>query len=520
ILPPLPVRYPEFAVWQLRRLIDLVQGQLAWWREHLAGVPFVLELPADRLRPAVPSLRGDRLRLPLGLDLEPALAALGRRRGATLFMTLLATFQALLHRYTLQEDFVVGSPVEGRGRLELEPLIGFFVNMLPLRASASEEMTFSDLLAGVRESVLSGFAHQDLPFDRVVEELAPQRDLSRTPLFQVAFALQEAMAGPDLPGVEVTAAAEVDTGVSRFDLTLLMERGPRGLDAIAEYSSDLFDRGTAQRMLGAFRVLVSEALAAPATPLAELPLLAEADREQVVFGWNRTAAEVPATPVHRLFELQAAAQPGALAVASAEEALTYGELERRANLLAWRLRRLGVGPEDLVALLLERSTYLVLGALGTLKAGGAYLPVDPSYPADRVLYILHDAGAKALLTTSRIVEGMPEVPLHMGRMILLDVYEESSDDGQSPPPADVDPDGLAYVIYTSGSTGKPKGTELHHRGLSNHVAWHGRLYNLTATDRASLIAGPGFDASVFEMWPPLVAGASLHVPPSDVLLSP
>ncbi|MFP5284189.1 MAG: non-ribosomal peptide synthetase, partial [Thermoanaerobaculia bacterium] len=519
-LPPLPVQYPGFAVWQHRRLTEeAADAQLAWWREHLAGVPTVLERPADRPRPAVPSLRGERLRLPLGAGLEPALTALGRRQGATLFMTLLAAFQALLHRYTLQEDFVVGSPVAGRDRLELEGLIGFFVNMLPLRAAASEETSFSQLLGGVRESVLAGFAHQDLPFDRLVEELAPQRDLSRTPLFQVAFAPQEAMAGPDL-GVEVTAAAEVDTGVSKFDLTLLVERGPHGLDAIAEYAFDLLERATAQRMLGAFRVLVAGALADPAAPLGELPLLAAEEREQVVSGWNRTAAGVPEAPVHRLFERQASLRPGALAVASAEEAVTYGELERRANLLAWRLRRLGVGREEVVALLLDRSPELVLGALAALKAGGAYLPIDPAYPAERVLYVLRDAGARVLLTTSRIVAGLPEVPLHTGRMILLDEAAEGAPEDAQSPPASTDPDGLAYVIYTSGSTGLPKGTELHHRGLNNLVAWHGRDYGLGPADRASLIAGPGFDASVFEMWPPLVAGASLHVPPPDVLLSP
>ncbi len=522
-LPPLPVQYPGFAVWQHRRLTEeAAEVPLSWWREHLAGVPPVLELQADRLRPAVPSLQGERLRLPLGTDLEPAFAALGRRQGTTLFMTLLAAFQALLHRYTLQEDFVVGSPVAGRNRLELEALIGFFVNMLPLRASASEAKPFSRLLAGVRESVLAGFAHQDLPFDRLVEELAPQRDLSRTPLFQVAFALQEAMAGPDL-GVEVTAAAEIDTGVSKFDLTLLIERGPHGLDAIAEYSSGLFDRETVQHMLGVFRVLVAGALADPAAPIGELPLLAAAEREQVVSGWNQTAANIPETPVHRQFERQAAAHPGALAVASAEENLTYGELNRRANLLAWRLRRLGIGAEDIVALLLERSPELPLAALATLKAGGAYLPIDPAYPAERVLHVLRDSGAQALLTTSRIMAGLPEVPLHAGRMILLDgepVPDESSEESKSPPPAGVDPDGLAYVIYTSGSTGMPKGTELHHRGLCNLVAWHARTYGLNDTDKASLIAGPGFDASVFEMWPPLVAGSSAHVPPPEALLSP
>ena len=524
-LPPLAVQYPELAVWQRRWLTDeVVETQLAWWRQHLDGAPLILELPADRPRPLAPSLRGERLRLPLGTDLEPALATLGQRHGATPFMTLLAAFQSLLHRYTGQEDFVVGAPVAGRDRLELEALIGFFVNMLPLRATVSADTAFSRLLGGVRETVLSAFAHQDLPFDRLVEELAPKRDLSRTPLFQVAFAFQDALAGPDLD-IEVTAA-EVDTGVSKFDLTLLIERGPRGLDVIAEHSTDLFERATVQRMLAAFRVLVAGVLADPDTRAGEMPLLAAEERDQVVFGWNRTAAEVPERPVHRLFEERAAADPGATAITSEEGSLTYGELERRANRLAWRLRRCGVEPEVLTAVLLERSPELPVAALAALKAGGAYLPIDPAYPADRVLYILRDAGVQVLLTRAGILAGLPEVPVPADRVILLD-SEAGPGEAETLPQLATDPDGdpdsdpdsLAYVIYTSGSTGAPKGTELCHRGLSNLAAWHVRTYGLTASDRTAMVAGPGFDASVWELWPPLTAGASLHVPPPDAVLS-
>jgi len=524
-LAPLAIQYPDFAVWQRRWLAGgVLDEQLAWWRERLAGAPALLELAGDRPRPPAPSFRGAVERLPLG-D-EAALLGIGRQIGATLFMTLLAAFQALLHRYTGQDDLVVGSPAAGRDRPELEPLIGFFVNMLPLRADLSGEPGFLALLAGAREMALGAFAHQDLPFEKLIEELAPERNLAAAPLFQAVLALQDAPTGPDLgPGI-VAAASQVETGTAKFDLTLFVEGGPGGLEAIAEYATDLFDGETVRRLLGHFRVLLEGVVADPGARVSELPLLTREERQQITVA---PILEVPDEPVHVLFERWADRTPEALAIVHGDERLTYAELDRRANRLAHRLRRLGVGPESVVAILLERSADLVVAALGTLKAGGAWLPIDPAHPAERVLYILRDSGAAVLLTDAEL----PGAPLPPDRILLCRVRcahqdsprcaqrtlldEESS---ERPAPPATDPDLLAYVIYTSGSTGAPKGTELRHGGLSSLVAWHLRTYGLGPGDRSPLLAGPGFDASVWEMWPPLAAGAAILVPPREVVLSP
>ncbi|MFL6195220.1 MAG: amino acid adenylation domain-containing protein, partial [Thermoanaerobaculia bacterium] len=352
---------------------------------------------------------------------------------------------------------------------------------------------------------------------------------SRTPLVQVVFALQDAPSRPDF-GVEVTAAAELDTGTSRFDLVLFAERGGigdgRGLELIGEYASDLFDRETVERMLGAFRALLWQAAARPEARIGELSLLSDEERAQVVStgatGASEVLPEVPDRPVHRLFEEREALAPEALAVSSpgrSHGGLTYRELERRANHLAHRLRRLGVGPEVLAGLLLERSPELVVSALATLKAGGAYLPIDPAWPSERTLYILKDAGPRVLITTERLLANLPGVPLPTDRVVLLDGLPDAPED-EGPPRVATEPESLAYVIYTSGSTGAPKGTELRHRGLSNLAAWQRGFYGLGPADRLPLVAAPGFDAVVLEMWAPLTCGASLHVAPREVVLSP
>jgi amino acid adenylation domain-containing protein len=500
-LSPLPVQYPGYAAWQRRWLTDeLVAHHAAWWRAHLDGAPDVLELPADRTRPAITSHRGERLRLGLGPEVEADLAAWGRGRGATLFMVLLAAFQTLVYRWTGQDGFVLGSPVAGRDRPELEGMIGFFVNMLSLRARLPAGTAFSALVAEVRETVLAAFSHQDLPFDRLVEELAPERDASRAPLVQVAFAVQDAPARPDLGagGPEVTAAAEVGTGASELDFVLFVERGGVELEAIAEHATDLFDEGTVRRILTSFRTLLAGVVAGPDLNVDELPLLSAEEREQAVFEWNRTAAEIPEEPVHRLFFRWAERTPEAVAVVWEGGSLTYGELAGRALALADRLRAGGVGPETVVALRLERSAELVAAALAALEAGGAYLPIDPAWPEERQRWIEEDSGAVLL-------NGM-------GGGALSCEAGEGWGGGF--------PEGLAYVIYTSGSTGRPKGTEVCHRSLSNLVAWNIGHYGLGPGDRVSMVAAPGFDASLWEMWPTLTAGASLHVPPREVVLSP
>ncbi len=520
-LPPLPVQYPDFAAWQRRCLQGVaLEKQLAWWRERLAGAPAVLELPGDRPRPAVASLAGGVARLALGAGLTADIGALSRRSGATPFMTFLAAFQALLHRYSGQEDLVVGSPVAGRGRLELERLIGLFVNMLSLRADLSGDPSFHRLLAAVRETALGAYTHQDLPFDRLVEELSPDRDAARTPVFQVVVALQEANPRPDLgPGI-ATAAAALPSGTAKFDLAVFLERGPDGVTAVAEHAADLFDGATVRRLLGHFRVLLAGIVADPGVALSALPLLAPDEHQQVVTDWNRTAAEIPDAPAHVRFAERARRTPQALAVAAGSRTLTYGELDAQARRLAAGLRRRGVGAEEVVALLLERSPELVTAALAVLQAGGAYLPIDPAYPKDRVLHMLRDSGARALVTTGERWAELEDVhagpPFQVIRLDLEEGLEEAGLERLAAP----EPEALAYVIYTSGSTGLPKGTELRHRGLSNLCAWHLRTHGLGPQDRTSLLAGPGFDASVWEMWPPLVAGASLHVPPAEVARDP
>ncbi|MFL6197053.1 MAG: amino acid adenylation domain-containing protein, partial [Thermoanaerobaculia bacterium] len=499
-----PVQYPDFAVWQRSWLSGgELERQLAGWRGRLASpLPpsAVLELPADRPRPAVRSQRGAVETASLPASLADRLERLGRSHGATPFMTLLGAFLALLHRYTGQDDLLVGAPVSGRGRPEVAGLIGLFVNTLALRVSLAGDPSFPDLLARVREAALQAYAWQDLPFEALVAELAPGRDLSRNPLVQVVFALHDApepvSAGDSLVLSEGEGA---HTGTAKFDLALQAGRAGGTMEIRAEYGTDLFDPETIQRLLGHFRRLLEGLAAGEGARVSELPLLDAAEREQVLTTWNRTGEEIPREPVHRLFFQWAETAPDAIAVSWRSGSLTYGEMARRARALAVRLRRLGVGPETVVALRLERSAELLTAALAVLEAGGAYLPVDPANPEERQRWILADSGASVV---------MEPHPRPLSRPHTHIVGASCSDPGS-----------LAYVIYTSGSTGTPKGTELCHRGLSNLIAWHRRAYGLGPGDRTTLMAGPGFDASVWETWAPLTAGASLHIPPPEKIPS-
>ena len=488
-LPELAVQYADYACWQRRWPAEILDRQLAWWTGRLAGLT-PLELPTDRPRPPAQSFRG-------GLVCA-ALPALPRDRRATPFLQLLAAWQVLLHRLTGQSDVAVGSPAASRSRRETEGLVGLFANTLVLRADLSEEPDFAGVLARVREAALLAQAHQDLPFERLVTELAPERDLSRPPLVQVAFSFEEAMPPLDLGADRHGGIEELHTGTSKLDLWLRVEAGTRGWSARAEYAADLFDEATVRRWLGHLRALLEGLMEGipPDVRISELPLLSPEEIAELT-SWNRTAAEIPKEPVHRLFLRQAERAPDALAVEWPGGRLTYGELARRAGRLAGRLS--GVGPETVVALRMERSPELIIAALGTLLAGGAYLPIDPANPEERARWILEDSGA--LLELTALPEGLRE--------------RETA-----PSPAAFDPDLLAYVIYTSGSTGMPKGTELRHRGLSSLIAWHVRTYGLGPSDRTTLLAGPGFDASVWETWAALTCGASLHVPPPETVLSP
>jgi amino acid adenylation domain-containing protein len=514
-LPELPLQYADFAAWQRSWLSgEVLDGQIAFWRDRLGGVP-VLDLPTDRPRPPAQSFRGAVLPMSLPPGLADRVADLGRRSGVTPFMALLAAFSALLARVSGQDDLAVGAPIANRNRAEIEGLIGFFVNTLALRVAVADDPVFADLLARVRDATLEAYAHQDLPFERLVEELAPQRDHSRPPLVQAVFALQNAPLGPlELPGVTLEAVP-VDTGTAKFDLTLALSEEGGGLAGGIEYATDLFDEATVRRLWDRFERLLAGAVDAPERRTSDLPLLDAAELHQILSAWS--GAEVsPAggIPVVRLFEDQVLRAPRAPAVVDGDGTLTYGDLDRRAGALATLLRLRGVGPEaPLVAVCCERSADLVVAVLAVLEAGGAYLPLDPAYPAERLSFMLGDAGVRLLLTHERVRVDLPPG---------VEVLRVDRDPGFEPlrerPVAD--PRHRAYAIYTSGSTGRPKGTELAHAGLANLAAWHRETYGLTPDDRCTLVAGVGFDASVWEIWPALTAGASLWVPPAELLGDP
>jgi len=504
-LPELPIAYSDFAAWQRGRLDGRArEQQLGYWREQLRGVS-VLELPTDRPRPPVRAQRGA---VAEGLVAPPAvteaLTALARRQGATLFMALLAAFQVLLSRYAGQDDVAVASPTAGRERPELEGLVGFFVNTLVLRGDLSGDPTVAELLERAREVVLAAHQYQDLPFDVLVEELAPERRLDATPLVQVALSFAEApLASRRAAGLEAIPRA-VRNGTAKFDLTLFLTRTEAGLEAELEYDRDLFAAGTAERLLEHFAVLLEGVVADPQRRLSRLPLLSAAERRLLLETWNATAEPLPQDRVHDLVAARAAAAPDAAALVAEGAVVSYGELVRGARELARALRARGVGPETAVAVVMERSPEMIEAQLAVLMAGGAYVALDPASPAERVAFQLADSGAAVVLNRERLRAGLGETAGEPGA-------RERAEPGS---------ENLAYVIYTSGSTGRPKGTELRHAGLANLVAWYLREHAATAADRLSLIAGPGFDASVFEIWPGLCAGASLYVPPAEVMAEP
>jgi len=524
-LPELAVQYADFALWQRSWLRDeTLERELAWWRRELAGLQ-PLELPTDRPRPPVKGTRGASLvaRLPAGLG--AGLQRLGRERGATLFMVLLAVFQALLGRLTSSSETAVGTPSAGRDRLELENLVGFFVNTLVLRGSCGTGRSFTEVLGSVRQTSLGAWAHQAVPFEKLVSELAPARDLSRSPLFQVAFALQSGLAAaPELEGLEVSVYP-APTESAKFDLTLTLVETPEGLEAAAEYDRDLFDATTIRRLLGHYQHLLEAVAAEPERRLGELPILTAGERHQLAREWNDTAptAEPGVETVLELVSGRMNATPEAVAVEAASaghvvERWTYGELRRRARAIAARLDRLGSFTHSLetpvVAICSERSPALVAAALGILKAGGAYLPLDPQYPDERLAYMLRDSGAVAVLTRSAHAHRFAGLDLEV---LTLSAAAEGEGGEVKRPPS---PETLAYVIYTSGSTGKPKGVAVSHRTLLGLVRWHLDAYDLGPGDRTALVAGPAFDASVWEIWPCLAAGATLAVAPREMRAAP
>lgn len=502
-LAELPVQYTDFARWQRQYFkSERAEPHIDYWRRKLAGIP-PLDLPGDRSRPAMQTFRGATQVAELPQSLCEELKALCQREEATLFMGLLTAFATLVHRYSGQEDIGVGSPFAGRNRSEIEGLIGCFVNMLVLRTNLSDDPSFSSLLKQVREMSIEAQAHADLPFESVVEELRPERDMSRSPLFQVVFGLQNApMPAFELPGLRLSFL-ESGGGTAKFDLTLSMEETGQSLSASLEYNNDLFEAATISRMLKHYQTLLEGIIAEPQQPISRLSLMTPAEQHQILIQWNNTKTVYPADRcVHELFEAQAERSPGAVAVVCGDVQISYGELNRRANQLAHYLRQLGVGPEVLVGICVERSAEMMVGLLGILKAGAAYMPLDPAYPMDRLAFMLEDAQVSVLLSQEQQLE---RLPAHWSHLICLDTDWEqisAADEGNPSPLATAD--SIAYVTYTSGSTGKPKGTEVRHQSICR-LLFGVDYVHLDEKQRILHLSPLAFDASTFEIW-----GALLH----------
>jgi amino acid adenylation domain-containing protein len=516
-LPDLPIQYADYAHWQRQQLQGAaLEAQLDYWRAQLADAPPVLELPTDRPRPARQTSNGARYDLLLPQRLADALTALSQQEGTTLFMTLLAAFDVLLQRYSGQHDIVVGSPIAGRTQHETKNLIGCFVNTLVLRTRLDGNPTFRELLSRVREVCLGAYAHQDLPFEQLVEALQPQREPSYTPLFQVLFVLQNIPAEvAEMAGVQIQRFI-VATQTTTFDLTLTLEETTDGLKSTLIYNTDLFDSATIERMAQHWETLLTGIAATPDLQIADLPLLTMAERQQIVLDWNATGQEYAHDRcLHHLFEAQAARTPDAVAVVFGDQRLTYGELDRRANQLAHYLRKLGVEPEVSVALLAERSLDLLVGLLGILKAGGVYVPLDSAYPNERIQLILQDTQAPVLLTQQRLCpEDTPKLPESIVSVICLDAdWSQIAQQPCHPVSTDVTTDHLAYIIYTSGSTGKPKGVGCHHRGVVNLLADFQRRQPIASGTACSWWTSLSFDVSIYELFSALVAGGALHIVP-------
>ncbi len=518
-LPGLPIQYADFAVWQRGWLRgETLDQELAYWKNQLTGLPPLLELPADRPRPKYQTFRGGTIAFAIPPGTARALEAFGRAEGATLFMTLVAAFEALLHRYTGQEEFAVGTPSANRNRPEIEGLIGFFVNTLVLRADLTGDPSFRELLGRVRRTALEAYAHQDAPFEMVVDAVAPERDMSHTPLFQAMFVFQNTPPlGRRLPGLEISAV-EAETGIAKFDLTFSMAGSADGLSGSIEYNSDLFDVSTIERMAGHFRNLLDSLAGAPDEAVSKLGWLAPDELRGRSASAGTVSSFACGDSIHQRFEAQVARTPEAVAVSFEGTALSYAELNARANRLARHLRGLGTRPDSVVALLMERSSELVVAILGVLKSGAAYLPIDPVYPADRMAFMLEDAGAAILITDDVMRSRVPETAATV--LSMSSVGAGIEDDGDGNPRPVSGPGNVAYVIYTSGSTGKPKGVMVTHANVVRLMDATYDWYRFDSADVWTLFHSYAFDFSVWELWGALLYGGRLVVVPYLVSRSP
>ncbi|WP_370694596.1 amino acid adenylation domain-containing protein [Pseudomonas sp. FP2294] len=525
-LQALPIQYTDYSIWQ-RRWMEAGESerQLAYWKGQLGGEQPVLELPTDRSRPAVQSYRGANITVTVPPALAQKLKQLAQQSNVTLFMLLLASFQALLHHYSRQADIRVGVPVANRNRVETERLLGFFVNTQVLRARFDEPLSFSELLAQVKQTALQAQAHQDLPFEQLVEALQPERNLSLNPLFQVMFnhlsEHQGASAGqPSSPSALHVESLSREHHTAQFDLTLNTFESAQGLSATLNYATDLFDASTIERFGKHWLNLLEHCIAAPQQPINSMSLLSDMERQQILRGWNASTADYPRdSAIHHLIEAQAARTPDAVALVFHTQSLTFARLNQQANRLAHRLIAAGVGPDVLVGIAVRRSVDLVVGLLAILKAGGAYVPLDPAYPEERLAYMMQDSGLALLLTQAPLLARLP-IPAGVSALALdqpdawLDGYS-----CENPLPRTT-AEHLAYVIYTSGSTGKPKGVMVRHGALTNFVCSMARQPGLDANDRLLSLTTFSFDIFGLEIYGPLLAGATLVLTGQDINLDP
>lgn len=508
-LPELHVQYADFAEWQRQWLQgEVLDEQLAYWKQQLAGAPRALNLTTDRPRPPVQTFCGARESLKLSPSLSNALRDLSRQSGVTMFMLLLAGFKTLLSRYTGQDDIVVGTPIANRSRAEIENLIGFFVNMLVMRTDLSGDPSFAELLVRVRETSMGAYAHQDLPFEKLVQELQPERNLNLSPLFQVLFALHNKPSGTlELAGITFTPW-ETDRETAKFDLFFGMSDENEGIGMALEYNTDLFDAETIRQLLANFGTLLEGIANDPQKRLSQLPIMTAQERAEILTKWNQTAATYDReVNVATLFELQAARVPDRIAVEFEDRQLTYAELNARSNQLAHYLRRLGVGPETRVGIATERSFEMLIATLAVLKAGGAYVPLDPAFPTERLAYMVEDSQVSVLLLHESTKDKLPSTG---ATTVLLDTdWKKIAEEKEHNPKSQVTSENLAYVIYTSGSTGKPKGTQIPHGPLVNFLHSMRREPGLTADDTFLAVTTLSFDIAGLELYLPLLAGGRL-----------
>ncbi|MBD6618563.1 amino acid adenylation domain-containing protein [Komarekiella sp. 'clone 1'] len=518
-LPEVSIQYKDFAYWQRQWLQgEILQTQLSYWKQQLEGVPAALQLPTDRPRPTVQTSHGAQQSIELSETVIEQLKAIARQKGITLFMLLLAAFQTFLYRYTGQNDIAVGTPVANRNRDEVKGLIGFFVNTLVLRTDMSGDPTFDELLTRVKKVALGAYTHQDLPFDQLVEALQPERDTSRTPLFQVMFNVQDYSQLPEMPGLALSLL-KIETKTAQFDLSLSIEIAEERVMASFEYNTDLFDATTITKMLRHFQNLLSSITANPQTRLSNLPLLSATDRQELLELSTNKSPILNSQPecIHQQFEAQVERTPNAVAVVFQNQYLTYRELNQRANQLAHYLKTLGVKPEVLVGICIERSLEMLIGLLAILKAGGAYLPLDPAYPKERLALMLKDAQVSVLLTLSVQLDTLPE---HQSQVICLDTdWQAISQESQENPIHQTQPENLAYLIYTSGSTGTPKGVMIQHRSLACYINTACREFELKTTQRVLQFASISFDTAAEEIFPCLICGAALILRTDEMLSS-